>query len=161
VQARAASPFCGVLDALGPAPLRPRVEPKILHPMSEPIETRFEKKLEAKLGPAVAKGEALMRTNIPIRLLAVLVFLVTALWWPCRLFHPQFKGWGFIETFCVIVMLVGPFANLALAAPLFVSGARSGWPHKNWVVAATLCALSPWVIVLSVGLIGHEPVYEY
>jgi hypothetical protein len=129
--------------------------------MSDPIEEKMARKIEAAAGPAVVKGEAFMHADIPERLIAFLIYVITALWWPCRFYHPQFKGWGLIETFCVIVMVLGPFANLLLLMPLLISGAKTGWPHKGWIALALLCAASAWPLVLASGLIGHEPVYAH
>jgi hypothetical protein len=127
--------------------------------MREPAETRLAAKLEAKLGPSLARWESFIGTTIRIRSLAVLIFAVTTLWWPCRLFHPQFLRFGFMETACLDIMVVGPFANLVLLIALIVSAARAGWPDRGWLLPAVLCGLSPWVVVLSTGVLGSTGLY--
>jgi hypothetical protein len=129
--------------------------------MGEHVEEKLARKIEASIGPAVVRGEAFMHAEIPVRFVAFLIYLITALWWPCRLYHPQLKGWGPVETFCVIVMVLGPLVNLLLVVLLLISEAKAGWPHKGWIAVAILCAASAWPVVLALGLIGHEPVYEH
>jgi len=123
----------------------------------EPLGSKLERKLQSKLGPALAEWESFNAARIWIHSLVGLIFLNTAIWWPCRLFHPQFLLFRFWETACLDIMLVGPFANLVLLLGLFVSVVRSGWHESNWsLYAAFFCALSPWVLwFLGNGLLGN------
>jgi hypothetical protein len=122
--------------------------------MRESIESRLARNLEAKVGPTIVKFESVAVSNIRIRWLAILIFIVTALWWACRLFHPQFLRFRFLETVCLDIMVVGPFANLVLLVAFLISSARSGWPGSRWAYPAVICAVSPWPVVLLIGLLG-------
>ena len=127
--------------------------------MAEPIERTLEKKLESKLGPALARWDSFTGAKVRIRSIAVIIFVITALWWPCRLFHPHFLRFGFLETACLDIMVVGPCADAVLFLALLFSAARTGWPDRGWVFPAALCALSPWVVVVSTGLLGSTGLY--
>ncbi|SPE57152.1 hypothetical protein SBV1_2660006 [Verrucomicrobia bacterium] len=61
---------------------------------------------------------------------------------------------GFLETACLDVMAVGPFADLVLLVALLISASRSGWPDSGWMFPAAICAISPWPVVLLIGLLG-------
>jgi hypothetical protein len=124
--------------------------------MRKPSGIKLEQKLQSKFGPALARLESLNAAKIWSRLFIGLIFVNTTGWWLCRLYHPQFLRFRFWETACLDIMLVGPFANLALLLVLFVSVVRSEWEGSDWsLYAALFCGLSPWVLwFLGKGLLG-------
>jgi hypothetical protein len=129
--------------------------------MSEHIESKLALKLEHKLGPVLARLEVINRDRIWIRSIAALIFVITLVWWPCRLFHPHFSRFGFLETACLDIIVVGPSANLVLGLVLFVSAVRSGWQDRGWIlVVAIFCALTPWIGVASIGLVDSPGLFD-
>jgi hypothetical protein len=122
--------------------------------MSEPVERRISGKLEKGFGPLLSAWESLLAKRIPRRVLACLIYVIAAAWWPCWLFHPQFLRFGFFETVCLDVMSVGPFAGTVVLVPLLASSARSGWADRAWVFVAAFCVLSVWVMYFASGAIA-------
>jgi hypothetical protein len=121
--------------------------------MHEPFEQKLERKMEAKLGPALEKWGSLTESKIRIRFLAIFICIITTIWWACRLLHSQLLRSGFLETACLDIIVVGPFAVMVLLVALLISAVRAGWPDRAWILSAVICALSPWPVVLSVGFV--------
>ena len=122
--------------------------------MSEPAERKIADKLEKGLGPLLSAWESLLRTRIRPRVLACLIYAITAAWWPCWLFHPHFLRFGFFENVCLDVMSIGPFANAVVLVALLITSVRSRWADRVWVLAAALCVLSVWVMYFASGAIA-------
>ena len=122
--------------------------------MSEPVERRIAGKLERALGPLLSTWESLLAKPIPAHGLASLIYVITAVWWPCWLFHPHFLHFGFFETVCLDVMFISPFANTVLLIALLAGGRRSRWAQRGWVFAAGICTLSVWVMYFASGAIA-------
>ena len=93
--------------------------------MSEPVERRIAGKLEKDLGPLLSAWESILAKRVPRRVLASLIYVITAAWWPCWLFHPEFMRFGFLETVCLDVMSIGPFASTVVLVRLFSAAAPS------------------------------------
>ena len=122
--------------------------------MSQRAESRIASKLERGSAPLFSAWESLLGMRIPPRVLACLSYAITSVWWPCWLLHPQFVRFGFLETVCLDVMSLGPFADAVVLVALLVTSARSRWADRAWVLVAGLCVVSVWVIYFASGAIA-------
>jgi len=122
--------------------------------MREPFENKLAAKLEGALGPILSAWDRLLATRISLRVLSIWIFIITVVWWPCRLHPPRFLRFGFWETVCLDIITIGPVANILLLLALLGSAARIGWPDRAWILPAIICALSPLPVVFAGGLLG-------